>query len=850
MIYDKEFLRELDKTHHKTIYSRVTSLTFNEQPISTIEGRITAGSINVDGASAVRRTCSLTMVAKDFDYSDYSWGLNNKFKLEVGVENHINSFYPEIIWFNQGIYVFTSFNTSRSTSNFTISLQGKDKMCLLNGEVGGTLESSVDFGTIEEEQEDGSWVIKKIPIRDIIYNAVHVYAGEPYHNIIINDLDGLGLELLEYRYEEPMFLYRREDNPVFDNVLFNQNKSCMCDGKKTTLGELSPTQLEMLVDNITGSQTPSKVYFEEDENQAYYVAKISYGQTAGYKETELTYAGDLIANIGESITSILDKIKNMLSEFEYFYDVDGQFVFQKKASYINTLWTPVVDNEDEDDYVESLALSSSVAYVFNEGELVTAFNNNPNLLNLRNDYSIWGTRKSISGAEIPVHLRYAIDSKPLYYKSFDGIEYIAKEMDSSFKPSGEYYRVDWREVIYQMAKDYYKHNTEDDFELILRRNNLQYYPSGQTGYEKYYIDLQGFWRQLYNPWLVDEYLDNVDKARTAAAQAEYLEIVYETLNLPKDSLLPVDDEGNQRTDMMDKVLEYDSTLETWFDVNENGKIFITKDFSTTDKKRCSIELETAQLADSKYGQKQELIEENLLNYYGYESYVKGKNWKWPNNELYGWNRNVYEFPETINFFFDFLDAESELSQFSVKRVGFRSKAVNENTVKSIYFRETPGVIFKPVSIMKDNDEKLSHEEILKDYPSDKVIIIKEVEKNNDIVYYAYRYNGMRWVPTSIENMTGYKYIQVQNIESMFSVSGQGKSAKDRLDELIYNHAYCVESATITTVPIYYLQPNCRIHLTDQETSLNGDYIVSKLTIPLTYNGTMQITATKAAESII
>ena len=207
MIYDKEFLRELDKTHHKTIYSRVTSLTFNEQPISTIEGRITAGSINVDGASAVRRTCSLTMVAKDFDYSDYSWGLNNKFKLEVGVENHINNFYPEIIWFNQGIYVFTSFNTSRSTSNFTISLQGKDKMCLLNGEVGGTLESSVDFGTIEEEQEDGSWVIKKIPIRDIIYNAVHVYAGEPYHNIIINDLDGLGLELLEYRYEEPMFLY-------------------------------------------------------------------------------------------------------------------------------------------------------------------------------------------------------------------------------------------------------------------------------------------------------------------------------------------------------------------------------------------------------------------------------------------------------------------------------------------------------------------------------------------------------------------------------------------------------------------------------------------------------------------
>jgi hypothetical protein len=25
--------------------------------------------------------------------------------------------------------------------------------------------------------------------------------------------------------------------------------------------------------------------------------------------------------------------------------------------------------------------------------------------------------------------------------------------------------VDWREIIYQMAKDYYKHNTRDDFEI-------------------------------------------------------------------------------------------------------------------------------------------------------------------------------------------------------------------------------------------------------------------------------------------------------------------------------------------------------------------------------------------------
>jgi hypothetical protein len=68
-------------------------------PLESIEGRVTAGSINVDGASAVRRTCSLTMVATNVNINDFYWGLNTKFKLEIGLLNKINSKYPNIIWF-------------------------------------------------------------------------------------------------------------------------------------------------------------------------------------------------------------------------------------------------------------------------------------------------------------------------------------------------------------------------------------------------------------------------------------------------------------------------------------------------------------------------------------------------------------------------------------------------------------------------------------------------------------------------------------------------------------------------------------------------------------------------------
>ena len=221
MFYDRDFLIELDKIKNKTIYAKVTALTFEETPIETIEGRVTQGSINLDGASAVRRSCSLSMVAANFDYSDYSWGLNTKFKLEIGVENTVDSKYPEIIWFNQGIYLITSFNTARATNSFTINLQGKDKMCLLNGEVSGSIGVQTDFGTIEEEDADGVWTIRPIPIPEIIRNAVHVYGGEPYHNIIIKDLNTYGLELLEYRYENmPMVLYRLNESTTYKNMLF------------------------------------------------------------------------------------------------------------------------------------------------------------------------------------------------------------------------------------------------------------------------------------------------------------------------------------------------------------------------------------------------------------------------------------------------------------------------------------------------------------------------------------------------------------------------------------------------------------------------------------------------------
>jgi hypothetical protein len=56
-LLDNDFLHKLSLAKEREIYARITALSWNESPIEYIEGKVINGSINVDGNSAVRRTC-------------------------------------------------------------------------------------------------------------------------------------------------------------------------------------------------------------------------------------------------------------------------------------------------------------------------------------------------------------------------------------------------------------------------------------------------------------------------------------------------------------------------------------------------------------------------------------------------------------------------------------------------------------------------------------------------------------------------------------------------------------------------------------------------------------------------
>jgi hypothetical protein len=117
--------------------------------------------------------------------------------------------------------------------------------------------------------------------------------------------------------------------------------------------------------------------------------------------------------VGESITSVFDKITKALGNFEYFYDLQGRFVFQKKKTYVNTAWSPL--NQETND-VELVTDNTKLAYYFTDSDMLISASNAPAISNLKNDFAVWGTRKTSSGAELPIHMRYAIHRKPMKMK--------------------------------------------------------------------------------------------------------------------------------------------------------------------------------------------------------------------------------------------------------------------------------------------------------------------------------------------------------------------------------------------------------------------------------------------------
>lgn len=448
---DMDFLTQLDKLHMRVQYAKIILLSFkDEEPIKEIQGSITSGNLSVNGSSAIRRTINLTMLASidnsNLEDIDNEISINKKIKVLIGYDNPLKSYknYGDIIWFPCGLFVLSSANISRSTSGWNISITGKDKMCLLDGTAGGTLPASITFHESLVQLDNGDVEIQYPTIFQIIYEAVNHWGGEAIENIIITDIDEEIKMLVKYMGDKPVYF----------------------------------------------SDDYQSLSFEAQED---YPHMFSYGQDAGYKYTDFTYPGELVLNAGDTVVTLLDKIVSILGNYEYFYNIDGKFVFQEIKNYLNT-GNPLLKLSLED-YVR-LYNNAKFLYSLTDLDTTTAITCNLKYDNVKNDFYVWGKRKTSTGVEVSIRYHLAIDDKP-------DIDLAMQNMwEVKDKKSNLIVRYDFNTLDDYSVDDYtvtLVGTPCDEWREELYRRALNAQVSNSV-YDNYYdSELIAEWRNLYNP---------------------------------------------------------------------------------------------------------------------------------------------------------------------------------------------------------------------------------------------------------------------------------------------------------------------------------------------------------------
>lgn len=361
----------------KEKYARITLLDFfTEKPIQNIEGKVTTGTINLTKDSPMRRTGSLTFVVDDpinnnvLKVSNLI-SINKKVKVEIGLKNFTNEYKEEsIIWFPEGVFILTGVSVQRNLNSLTLSLSLKDKMCLLNGDVGGIITAATNFESQSVFNKDGKYIeTRRLKLFDIIYNLVSQFGGEQLGRILINDIPDLSVQAVKWAPAQT------------DNKLYLSK-----------------------IDEFEYSASLNK----RDNSDI----EVVSGDLFGYELTETTCPSkiSLVANPGDSVCSVLDKIKS-LGNYEYFYDVYGNFIFQQIRDYSTfskaDFDIPTLENNS---YVVDRE-KGVAAYVFDNQSLITSFTNNPQYNMIKNDFVVWG-KKKINDIEVKIRYHLAIDTKP------------------------------------------------------------------------------------------------------------------------------------------------------------------------------------------------------------------------------------------------------------------------------------------------------------------------------------------------------------------------------------------------------------------------------------------------------
>lgn len=837
----REFLKKIDNFINQKQYVRITLLDWNEAPLKEIAGEVTSGSITKDSSSSVRRTVSFQC---SVDYNKYfiedqsmDFAINKKVFIEIGIKNYTDEYpqYP-ILWFPQGVFFISSFSaSSASNSAIQISLTLKDKMAGLNGEVGGTFPTTVILDTLETQNTSGEYVTEKVLVYNIIRELVNHFGGDSLNNIVIEDVPLRIKRVLKWNGSNPLYIQRIDPTNSGEAVAFNF---------KTELAE-------------------------GDDKNSY--TQYNNGYDIGYEYDDFFYTSDLTANAGETVTSVLDKIVQYLGNYEYFYDEYGIFHFREIKNYLNTSQGKVaLDEMDKNNYLIDVNMSKSI-YSFTDNNNIISINLNPQYENIKNDYVIQGKRQGSNDSQsYPVRYHLVIDNKPKpidtdnqgnYYNEYkDLVVYVEPEtsLTKIAFPVTVNVGSDEQPLLGNFS-DLASKYMPGDLSLIytcydvVQETPIFHYKDGVSSERlgDFLVPNDGEKEDQNNKnqWLTLEDTGNpfLNNKGEQVVYKEYGQCFYywsgETYKMIDEikAYYPKDEIPNKKISSSD--IYYGLADQTGI-IKKTQEPYRTRDWRTeiymqgllarikgtdanTYYNNLANKIQTAtnrttSWVENVYSTIQSSRVDSSFYFEELESF-------WPTiydletQKFYGDETKYVEVIDSVtqekvkkatqfsltdgNYFLDMIDAtESGLGQFSIANIGRRSDVVSKDEVNCLFAPEIPDVII--ITIGADDQD----------------------ERRNE----------------AVDN--GEPVMQIpQNIAQSLRTGGYKNPAFDQIKYELYLHTSYQTSLSITARPIFYLEPNSRVSISDRSTNTYGDYIIQSLSLPLGGSGTMSVSCTEALE---
>lgn len=748
----KHFLEKIDDIVNQRQYVNITLLDWNEDPIKEIDGIISSGSLSKDGSSSVRRSCSLSCSVDGGKYNvdemEMDFSLNKKVFIEIGIKNDTDE-YPEwpILWFPQGVFYINSFSINSSTSSaVNLSIQLKDKMCLLNGEVGGTLPATVQFDTMTTQLADGTITEQKVLYYNIINELVHHWGEEDLNNIIIQDIPLRIRRVMQWTGDNPLFLWAGEN---------------VEDGYQISLEDNLPSG----------------------------TLKYEYGDDVGYVYSDFVPVSEITGSAGDTVCTILDTIKNQLGNYEYFYDVFGIFHFREIKNYLNITQSNIILQEtgnqgrhinleegqfllDTGSEIQYLVETNNekTVYAFDDARNITSISITPNYSNIKNDFIVDGIHQSQnSDQQLPLRFRIVIDEKPHPTLWVNSQNEIDNNNSNNTIPA------------YGCFENfvYYTHPETYNDQVILETNRLAKPISTQVLPEVGNMDQVYAYDKSYYLWTgkgyTKLYLKQVKDLNDPKANTEDPEFY--------EKYYPID----WRTFLLCQGLE----------ANANG----------TDPGPYFSDLSS----------------------FWYEEYDLRKT----HQSFFGEQEDKSIQYKTLtqgNYFFDIIDAStSTLGMYSIQNIGRRIDVYNEDDINCLFIPEIPNVVFlNKDDAMANQSENTSITELLN---NNNVTNILETQKQECI-------NNEQ------------PYVQVsEEIYSHLVTGGYKNSAYETIRYELFNHTTYQKVVSITSLPVFYLEPNSRVQVTDRSTNTYGDFMIQNINLTFGPGANMSVNMNEVSERL-